>query len=330
MTLHEKIQYKETDHGSFDDEWLPHKKVSGWWYATGYLIDEESKNMYSYQYTVIKPRVFGTTSYVSMIALTDFQTGEHFYHQRLGFQNRRIYVNQKELVFHPYSKLTKNQESFEIKLDTKDFNLNLTLDVGKGAFWHGDDGVLVMGTESDPKQRTLYYSYTNMPTKGELTLKRNDEKPITVKGKTWFDRQWGPYDIVDNSTHWEWFSLRFFDDEEVMIFYFPQHPYLDGTYITKDKQGIRLRDCQVEPLEMIEIDGFKFSKGWKLKIPGVKEENYTIKPLMDGQLNLAYYELMASILNEKNEEVGYCFVELLQGARNPNKRINPINLFKRR
>ena len=74
------------------------------------------------------------------------------------------------------------------------------MDVGKGAFWHGDEGVLVMGNESDPKQRTVYYSYTNMPTKGELTIK-GSEKPLNVRGKTWFDRQWGPYDIAKNSTH---------------------------------------------------------------------------------------------------------------------------------
>ena len=35
------IPYREYSHGSIDDEWLPHRKVSGWWYITGYLNDKD-------------------------------------------------------------------------------------------------------------------------------------------------------------------------------------------------------------------------------------------------------------------------------------------------
>ena len=31
-----RIPYREVDHGDFDAEWPPHKKVFGWWYVTGY------------------------------------------------------------------------------------------------------------------------------------------------------------------------------------------------------------------------------------------------------------------------------------------------------
>jgi hypothetical protein len=51
-------------------------------------------------------------------------------------------------------------------------------------------------------------------------------------------------------------------------------------------------------------------------MPGIKEERYEIKSLMDRQFNIAYYEMMAEVLNAKKERVGYCFVELLSGARN--------------
>ena len=61
---------------------------------------------------------------------------------------------------------------------------------------------------------------------------------------------------------------------------------------------------------------YVFSHGWDVLIPGIKEERYEIKPLMRGQLNIAYYELMAEVLNAEGELVGYCFVELLSGARN--------------
>jgi len=41
---------------------------------------------------------------------------------------------------------------------------------------------------------------------------------------------------------------------------------------------------------------------------------------MDGQMNLAYFELLAEIINPSGERVGYCFVELLPGVRNPGKK----------
>ena len=37
-----RIPYREVDHGDFDTEWPPHKKVSGWWYITGYLTDQDN------------------------------------------------------------------------------------------------------------------------------------------------------------------------------------------------------------------------------------------------------------------------------------------------
>ena len=200
-------------------------------------------------------------------------------------------------------------------------------------FGMSDEGVLVMGLPKDPKQRTVYYSYPNMPTSGQVVIREaagQQETVLQVQGKSWFDRQWGPYSLIDPATHWEWFSLRFFDDEEVMLFAFPQHPYYDGTFFTREGKRILTRNYQYTPLGFTEAGGLIFSEGWELTLPGIKEEKYTINPLMKGQLNLAYYELLAEILNENKEKVGYCFVELLPGVRNPKNKIKAKNLLKKR
>jgi hypothetical protein len=49
---------------------------------------------------------------------------------------------------------------------------------------------------------------------------------------------------------------------------------------------------------------------------GLKEEEYTITPLMTGQVNLGYYEQLAWVYNQSGEKIGACFVELLLGAFN--------------
>ncbi len=330
---HLTIPYREETHGDFAQEWLPHKKVSGWWYLTGYLQDlENPSHLYSYQYTVIKPHIYGMTMYVSMIGFTNFQTKEHLYHQRFGFRGRKIFVNNEQVVFQPYSKLQRNGNNFQLDVTTEELTLDLQLNSGKGAFWHGDDGVLVMGLPDEPRQRTVYYSYPNMPTTGDAILRKKNGETVNLKlaGKSWFDRQWGPYEITNTDTYWEWFSLRFFDDEEIMLFAFPQHPYHDGSYIDKEGERFPVRNYSYTPHNLIEVDGYTFSEGWDLTIPGIKEEKYKIVPLMKGQVNLAYFELMAEIINMKGERVGYCFVELLPGVRGSNKKISPKYLLKKR
>lgn len=328
-----KIPYREADHGDFNNEWPIHEKVTDWWFVNGYLTDQENpENHYSYQYTLLKPHVYGLTFYVLQIAFTDFQKQKHFFKQRVGIRKgKKFYVNQNSVIFSPFAYLTRENEGLNLSIKTDEFELKLEMDKGKGGFWHADDGVLVMGLPNDTQQRTVYYSYPNMPTTGNVTVHNapNDDIHLKVRGKTWFDRQWGPFRLLDPTSHWEWFSLRFFDDEEVMLFAFPQNGYYDGTYINKEGNSRRIRNYKYNAKELIEVDGFTFSKGWELELPNVKEEHYELRPIIEGQLNLAYFELMAEIINHKNECVGFCFVELLPGVRNPTKRISFRNLLKK-
>ena len=328
------IPYREANHGDFDAEWPPHAKVSGWWYATGYLNDSaQPDHLYSYQYTHLRVRLFGFTLTVLQLAFTDFQTGQHHFKQRTAFRESRKFFPDEATVQYPrLARLRRNEQEMTLRVDTDEFGFRLILDKGKGPVWHGENGVLIMGLPEDPRQRTVYYSYPNMPTTGEIRFRTpsGEMKTLQVTGKSWLDRQWGPYDVTNPATHWEWFSLRFFDAEEVMLFAFPQHPYYDGTYIDKSGQTRRVRNYEYVHHDMVEVDGFKFTQGWDLYLPGIKEERYVIRPLMDGQVNLAYFELLAEILNPSGERVGYCFVELLPGVRNPGKRIGFHNLLKRR
>ncbi len=74
------------------------------------------------------------------------------------------------------------------------------------------------------------------------------------------------------------------------------------------------------------VNGARFSTGWTLDAPGLKAEHYTIRPLMKGQLNLAYFEQLAGIYDPVDQQVGLCFVELLPGVYN---KVSPTLLFKK-
>jgi predicted secreted hydrolase len=326
------IPYRQEHHGDFDAEWPVQHKASGWWYITGYFNELENPGkLYSYQFTVIKPRVFGFAPWILQLAITDVQTGRHDFTQRMTISNPEIYVTGDTVQYLSLAHLKREAQRMLLTVRTDLFDLDLALDKGKGATWHADDGVLVMGGAEDPNRRTVYYSYTNMPTSGVVTLHdpHAGQKTLRVNGKSWFDRQWGPFGLIKANTHWEWFSLRFFDDEEVMLFAFPQCPYYDGTFVGKNGERRLVRDYTLTPKGFTEAAGLIFSQGWDLVMPGVKEQQYEIRPLTDGQLNLAYFELLAGIYNPAGEQVDLCMVELLPGARNPQNKINFLNLFKK-
>jgi predicted secreted hydrolase len=298
--------------GTFTDEWIAHSKSQDWWYCTGFLTDEEGK-LYSYQFTILRLYFLGIHPYLLMLALTDYTTGEHIYYQDISLNANKLTLTSDSVAFGDVAKVILEKDTMELTVHHKRFDLGLSLVYGKGAVWHCDNGLLEMGFHAKGNT-TQDYTYPNMPTKGTLQL---DGTTYTVSGKTWFDKQYGSFRPLNPKTHWEWFSLRFDDNEEIMLFSFPQDDYRDGTYIKQDGNYARLNNYTIEPTKFAFPDGTtKYSCEWSITIPGLKEERYTLMPMLEGQMNLGYYELLADIRNTKGEKVGMAFVELLPGARN--------------
>lgn len=316
-----KIEYTSgtgIPHKSFEEEFLTHKKCSEWWYCTGYL--ENAERLFSYQFTLAKVRIAGIKFHILICSVTDIKNQKHYNIQKPIFFGKNVTTNAHELSVGELVKVKLQENKFakqgkmSIFMKTPDFELNVELNTTKAPVWHCDDGVLQMGIQNNDKERTYYYSYTNMETIGDLKLAEEEFKGL--KGKTWFDRQGGTYSLTKSECNWEWFSLRFFDNHEMMLFTFPHVDYYDGTYINKDGKYKRLNDYKITATEVITYNNMKFSNKWELEANGKK---YKIVPKTDGMFNIFFFELLASIIDETGKEVGYAFVELLPGVRNKNK-----------
>jgi predicted secreted hydrolase len=306
-------------HQKMEDEFLCHKNGSEWWYCTGYL-SEESGRLYSFQFTLAKVLVYGMKMNLLMTAQSDFETGKHYYSQLAIFFGKNLTITAEKIGVNGRAEIKFSERKLELSITAKDYALFLDMNAVKPPVWHCDNGVLKMGID-DPKETTYYWSYTNLATSGKLVL---GNKEIKVSGKAWFDRQGGTYNIINRWTHWEWFSLRFFDDEEAMLFSFPHDNYQDGTFIDKSGNSRRLNDYQIKPVGFTEAGGKKFSFGWQVEMKDVKDKEYTIIPKMDGQLNLTYYELLADIKDKDGNIVGYCVVELLPGVYNQKINVGAV------
>ena len=305
-----KINYDPDNLKDFDTEWGIHKKNKEWWYATAVVFDEEG-NMYSYQYTLLYINFGLVTSKMAMIALTDIKNQVHHYLQTPVKGENRLILSRNEASVKGVAEVKKNKTGMTMKLKHKNFTVETEMDYGKGAFWHCDNGKLQMGIPGE-EETTEYFSYTNMPTRGVLTI---DGKKVKVTGKTWFDKQGGTYSISNSKTNWEWFSLRFNDDEEAMLFTFPQNdpPYYDGTFIPKDGHSVRMNDYTIERTKIIEYNGTRWSAGWNFHM-NYKDKDYVIEPVMPGHINFRYFEEVCYIKNTSGEVVGYAFAELLPGV----------------
>lgn len=304
----------DLDHlGSFDEEWGVHKRCREWWYCTGILFDEEG-NMYSYQYTLLHMNMGIKTLKIAMAAFTDYKNKRHYYLQIPASKEEPLILDETQAAIGKLVSAKKGARGMDISIHHKDVQLDVFADYGKGAFWHCDNGKLMMGVDKS-RQTTMYYSYTNMPTNGTVVL---NGKTLKLTGKTWFDKQGGTYNILDWKTQWEWFSIRFFDDEEMMLFTFPQVPgggYFDGTFISKDGTGGRFNDYTIQQTGYTTFEGSRWSTGWHLSCCK-KEKEYFIEPIQEGHMNFAYFEEVCYVKNAKGEIVGYCFAELLPGVLN--------------
>jgi predicted secreted hydrolase len=320
------IPYRQEDHGSFEEEWAPHYDVSGWWYLTGMLHNVENPDLlYAYQYTVfhmVFPR--SDHSYIYSLTLIDLQTGQRLTDLKLNLkEDLGIYANENTVSFLPWSTLIRGEAGMTLSAMGTGMRFELEIDMGKGAFWHGDNGVLVMACPDIPQARTVYYSYTNMPTTGTLTFtdEEGEKAVLEVEGQSWFDRQWGPLGLESGGIFWEWFSLRFFDNDEVMLFAFPQSGYQDATFVAADGSTQTLSNFTYTAKELWQnAMGDTFSWEWHLTMPGIKDEQYRVVPMIDKLVNEPlelglWMEIPAEIFNKCDELVGYAFVELVKGAR---------------
>ncbi len=308
------IQYTASPgvpHRSMEDELLCHRNGSEWWYCTGFVTGGSGR-LFSFQFTLARVRFHMVQMHILMTALTDFESRTHHYAQKPVFFARDVVITREKVGLRGTAELGFRGGEISLDMNGSEYSLAVGMRAEKPPVWHCDDGVLKMGLD-DPKETTYYWSYTNLAVSGKLTLGGREHE---VSGKAWFDKQGGTYTLTNRWTNWEWFSLRFHDGEEVMLFSFPHDDYRDGTYIQRSGSSKRLNDYKITPLGFTEVGGRKFSCGWKVEMAGTKDGEYTIIPKIDGQLNLFYFELLADVRDKRGRDVGYCVVELLPGVYN--------------
>lgn len=165
------------------------------------------------------------------------------------------------------------------------------------AFGGGDAVDLVMRSRKPPAVHTEhvtsnYYSMTRLDVSGTINGQR-------CRGQAWMDHEFGSSSLRPDQRGWDWFSLQFDNDSEVMLY---QIRGLDssGSLITPDGTVIHIRHDQmrVEPVGSWRSphSGATYPMGWRVSVPAFRIA-VVLTPVMPDQelitrasTNVTYWE----------------------------------------
>jgi predicted secreted hydrolase len=300
------------DHGPHDDY------QTEWWYYTGNLLDPSGRH-FGYQLTFFRralvppderaqlagrPSAFAFNQvYFAHFALTDSAAGEHVSFERYSRGAAGLAGAQAS----PYRVFVEDWSAASIAADgdatrvrlvaaQDGYAIDLTLTNMKPLVFHGDRGL--SQKSPNPENASYYYSMTRLATKGRIVTPRGT---FSVRGLSWLDREWSTSALDDDTAGWDWFSLQFDDQREIMFFKLRRKErgetnFAKGTYIAADGEAALLRqgDVQLDVLERWTSPhtGATYPVRWRMAIPrdGLEIEIAARIPDQEMRLTQLYWE----------------------------------------
>ena len=325
------------DHGSHNQFGLE------WWYFTGHLFSESGRQ-FGYELTFFRKamnnaRVQDNPSrwaiehlYFAHLALTDVESQSFSFAERLsrnGLGKAGANAGQMNVWIDQWSvhSVTPNHQVLALKADDTNFGLDLILIVEKSPVIHGNEGVSRKGAREG--QASHYYSLTRLGTKGKIIL---GKESIQVTGLSWMDHEFGSGELGDDQVGWDWFSLQFNTNMELMVYLLRKK---DGSSDPASSGTIIFPDGQAQHLSLHEIGvetrghwtsphtAAKYPAQWVVNVPSVQLSVQIVPFVADQELRtskstqVTYWEGAAEVRGQfqGNPIQGKAYVELTGYSR---------------
>ena len=313
-----------TDHG-------PHREFkTEWWYFTGNLKNDKGEH-FGYQITLFRvgnlppgspenPSQWAAQSlFMGHIGLSDPARGKFYTRERLAREGVGLAgatENGKQIWLEDWE-IRRLAEGWGLTARSDDLSLELTLTDVKPPTLQGDSGYSRKGPEE--RHASYYVSQTRLQTEG--TLKIQDQMH-SVSGTSWFDHEWSSEAMAEGLVGWDWFSLQFDDQTELMLYLLRYkdgrlEPASSGVLVGADgnKENLSLDQFQVKKLsETTVTSGNRYPSEWRITVPSEQLE-IQVRPTMAEQEmtgRVPYWEGAVVITGERAGEAvsGRGFVEL--------------------
>ena len=274
-----------------------------WWYFTGNLADEAGAR-FGYQLTFFRQGLrFKLPDkanpwdvrdvYLGHLAITDVAKNK-FHHadkiSRSGPGLAQAAADSLSIRLLNWSAKMKGPDIL-LAAREKGLEVSLTLTPRKPLVFHGQNGLSQKGP--NPGQASYYTSFTHLETRG-LLKGPNQASPVAVKGRSWFDQEFGSNQLTVEQTGWDWFSLYLSDGRELMVYFLrlkngSVEPASSGTLIEPDGKTryLPLREIELSVLNKWKSprSGGNYPSRWRIRIPSARID-LTLEPYVaDQELN---------------------------------------------
>jgi len=269
-----------------------------WWYFTGNLTAADGQE-FGFQLTFFRQGVRrgdqATTRFavddikLAHFAVTDIGRPKFRFAQKVSrgsFGNAGFSDGDRIAWIDDWTLRFTGPGKFRLEARDADFALALDLSSAKEPVFHGENGV--SQKSAGEGRASHYYSYTRLAAEGTVTL---DGREIPVTGWSWFDQEWATNQLTENQTGWDWLSLQFEDNTELMLFQIRlkgggRDPFSHGTWIDAEGNAtpVKNEDFELVPgrLWRSQETGGDYPVEWKLRIPKLDVE-LEVSAAMDGQ-----------------------------------------------
>jgi predicted secreted hydrolase len=328
------------DHGSHPDF------RTEWWYYTGNLSTPSGKR-YAFQLTFFRTQIAEPGSektwpqnpsawrtkdlFLAHSALSDPETKRFTFDERVARAGAGLAgVTQDNGVTRVFlGNWTTIMESggHRLRAPAKEFSLDLFCKASKPLTAHGAGGYSLKG--SKPGSASCYYSYTRLEAEGSITL---HGATVPVRGTAWMDHEFSSAPLEDDLEGWDWFSLQFDDQTELMIYLLRQKTAgnsesSSGTFVKASGEAVRLskNDFQVEVLEKWKSprSGATYPSRWRIRVIPLNLSLSVVPNLSDQELitekstRVTYWEGSVSVSGRSGENPvkGIGYVEMTGYAR---------------
>ncbi len=328
------------DHGAHPDF------RTEWWYYTGNLSASSGKR-YGFQLTFFRTQIGAPGSektwpknpsawrtkdlFLAHSALSDLETKRFYFDQRVARAGAGLagVIQDSEVtrVFLGNWSTIIESRGHRLKAPAKEFSLDLSCKALKPLTAHGAGGYSLKGNR--PESASCYYSYTRLEAQGSITL---NGTTVPVRGTAWMDHEFSSAPLEEDLEGWDWFSLQFEDQTELMIYLLRQETgensaWSSGTFVKASGEPIRLShsNFQVEVLERWKSprSGATYPSRWKIRVFPLNLELYVVPNLSDQELitekttRVTYWEgsVMVSGSSGQNPVSGVGYVEMTGYAK---------------
>jgi predicted secreted hydrolase len=247
----------------FPADEAPHAMDMEWWYYTGHLWTGTGER-YGFELSFFQTFAGEQVGYAAHVAMSDPVAREHAYDQTLSAPDE-IFPRFDLRVGDWTMRGDGTRDHLTASLAGYAFDLTCTRT--KPVAYHADGGIIEMGGG----MTSFYYSKTRLEVEGTLTA-GDTTGPVT--GMAWMDHQWGDFDVF-GSDGWDWFSMQFEDETEIMVFllHFKEGGtrQTGGTFVDPDGCHRHFDEVQVEARDSWTSPhtGATYPLGWSVTIPSL-------------------------------------------------------------